>query len=59
MYITGHTHLPQNDKSEGYLHLNPGSVALPKDEKATRGYIIFEGGKFLFKTLDGTIYDEA
>ncbi len=59
VYITGHTHLPQNDKSEGFLHLNPGSVALPKDERQTRGYILFEDGEFLFKTLDGKIYDRA
>ena len=51
VYITGHTHIPLNTREEGFLHLNPGSVALPKDEKNTRGYILFENGKFIFKNL--------
>ncbi len=59
VYITGHTHVPLNSRGEGFLHLNPGSVSLPKDENATRGYILFDGGAFLFKTLDGKIYDRA
>lgn len=51
VYITGHTHVPLNVvESEGYLHLNPGSVSLPKENTA-HGYIIYENGKFTFKTL--------
>ena len=56
VYITGHTHVPMSTRDEGFLHLNPGSVSLPKDEKTTRGYILFDGGAFYFKTLDGTPY---
>lgn len=59
VYITGHTHLPLNSRKEGFLHLNPGSVSLPKDEKGTRGYILFDSGTFYFKTLDGKIYDSV
>lgn len=59
VYVTGHTHVPLNTREEGFLHLNPGSVALPKDEKNTRGYILFDSGAFYFKTLDGKIYDKA
>lgn len=59
VYITGHTHVPLNSREEGFLHLNPGSVSLPKDEKNTRGYIICEQGLFIFKTLDGKEYDSA
>ena len=59
VYVTGHTHLPMNCREEGFLHLNPGSVSLPKDDKKTRGYILFDGGGFYFKTLDGNIYDKA
>ena len=59
IYITGHTHVPLNTREEGFLHLNPGSVSLPKDEKQTRGHIIFDEGTFYFKTLDGKIYDKA
>ena len=50
VYITGHTHVPLNDKSEGFLHLNPGSVSLPKENSA-HGYILFDNGKFNFKSL--------
>ena len=59
VYITGHTHLPLNSREEGFLHLNPGSVSLPKDENKTRGYILFNEGTFYFKMLDGKIYDKA
>ncbi len=59
VYITGHTHVPLNTREEGFLHLNPGSVALPKDENETRGYILYEDGTFYFKTLDGKVYDRA
>ncbi len=58
VYLTGHTHVPLNVvESEGYVHLNPGSVSLPKENSA-HGYILYEAGTFLFKTLDGKIYDE-
>jgi len=57
-YLTGHTHVPLNViEKEGYVHLNPGSVALPK-ENSLRGYILYENGAFLFKDLDGNVYDE-
>lgn len=56
VYVTGHTHVPVKENC-GYTHLNPGSVSLPK-ENSPRGYILFDGGKFYFKTLDGEIYDE-
>lgn len=59
VYITGHTHEPLNTREEGFLHLNPGSVSLPKDNGATRGYIAFEKGAFTFKTLDGKAYGKA
>lgn len=51
VYITGHTHVPLNVvEKEGYLHLNPGSVALPKDGSA-HGYILYDNGEFIFKEL--------
>lgn len=59
VYVTGHTHVPVNTREDGFLHLNPGSVSLPKDDKKTRGYILFDSGTFYFKTLDGKIYDKA
>ena len=52
IYITGHTHVPLNVvEEEGYLHLNPGSVSLPKENSA-HGYILYDNGQFTFKTLD-------
>ena len=58
VYLTGHTHVPLNTvESEGYVHLNPGSVSLPK-ENSPRGYIVYEKGIFAFKTMEGKIYDE-
>lgn len=55
IYVTGHTHVPLNEKGE-YIHLNPGSVSLPKENSA-HGYILYENKTFYFKTLDGEIYD--
>lgn len=50
-YITGHTHVPLNVvEKEGYLHLNPGSVSLPKENSA-HGYILYDKGEFEFKSL--------
>ncbi|MGN1372889.1 MAG: phosphodiesterase [Candidatus Coproplasma sp.] len=52
VYITGHTHVPLNVvEAEGYLHLNPGSISLPKENSA-HGYILYDDGQFTFKTLD-------
>ena len=42
---------------EGNLYLNPGSVSLPK-ENSPHSYLTLEGGKFLWKELDGTVYHE-
>jgi len=55
VYITGHTHVPLKETA-GYIHLNPGSVSLPK-ENSKRGYILYENGVFYFKTLNGDVYD--
>lgn len=57
VYITGHTHVPLCER-RGYLHLNPGSVSLPK-ENSERGYILFDNGTFYFKTLGGKIFKEV
>lgn len=51
IYLTGHTHVPLNAvEGDGYLHLNPGSVSLPKDG-SDHGYILYSDGKFIFKKL--------
>lgn len=56
--LHGHTHVPAWQAfGEGNLYLNPGSVSLPK-EKSPHSYLTLEGGKFLWKELDGTVYHE-
>ncbi|MDE7301559.1 MAG: phosphodiesterase [Clostridia bacterium] len=51
VYLTGHTHVPLNVvEGDGYLHLNPGSVSLPKENSA-HGYILYSDGEFEFKNL--------
>lgn len=57
VYITGHTHVPLIEKTT-YLHLNPGSVSLPK-ENSERGYIVYENRTFTFKTLEGREYRQV
>ena len=55
--LGGHTHVAKIAEKEGYTYLNPGSISIPK-ENTPQGYILFDGDCFLFKTLDGAIYDE-
>ena len=56
VYLTGHTHVPLNVVEDGYYHLNPGSLSIPKEDSKA-GYIVYENRKFTFKTLDGEVYD--
>ncbi len=55
VYISGHTHVPLKEFGE-YVHLNPGSVSLPK-ENSKHGYILYENRKFVFKDIYGLQYD--
>lgn len=56
--VNGHTHIPMCDDSEGYLHINPGSVSIPKDN-SPHSYISFDGKTFLWKDiLTGETYKE-
>ncbi|MCD8205587.1 MAG: phosphodiesterase [Clostridia bacterium] len=57
VYLTGHTHVPLN-AYEGFYHLNPGSVALPKEGSA-HAYIMYDDGVFTFKDMDGKPYDSV
>lgn len=56
VYLTGHTHVPLIEKN-GWLHLNPGSLSLPK-EGSERGYIVYENRTFTFRTLEGREYKQ-
>ncbi|WP_321492297.1 YfcE family phosphodiesterase [uncultured Desulfobacter sp.] len=41
--IQGHTHLPQLEKIQNCIHLNPGSIALPRNKTATFAVIDSNG----------------
>jgi len=49
--LCGHTHIPLCAQRANYVYLNPGSVALPKQGNP-KTYIIFDGHRFVWKTLD-------
>ena len=55
--LNGHTHIPACEEitdADGsrIRYLNPGSVSIPKGGSC-RGYMIFEDGTFIWKSLDG------
>ncbi len=53
--LHGHTHVAALEEHEGYVYMNPGSVSLPK-QGTRRGYMTFNGSVFLWKDLDGNVY---
>ena len=55
--LYGHTHVPLNKEAGGVICMNPGSVSIPKENTA-HGYMTYEDGIFLWKTLDGEVYDK-
>ena len=56
--LHGHTHIPAwTEFGEGNLYLNPGSVSIPKEGSA-HSYMTLEGETFLWKTLEGEVYQE-
>ena len=55
--LHGHTHVPAKDSSLGFWHLNPGSVAIPKEGSA-HSYMTLENGVFTWKDLEGVEYDQ-
>ena len=54
--LHGHTHIPAKDISLGFWYLNTGSVSIPK-ESSPHSYMTLEDGQFLWKDLDGAVYD--
>ena len=54
--LQGHTHVPLCDRSKGVLHLNPGSVSIPK-EGSPHSYLTLEDGLLEWKALpDGAVW---
>ena len=55
--LRGHTHIPEKSLISGVMHLNPGSVSLPKGGSAA-SYMVYADCIFTWKTLDGSPFDE-
>ena len=60
--LGGHTHVPvfemrKTNDGTTYLHINPGSVSLPK-ENSPHSYVIIDGESVTFHTLEGDVYRE-
>ena len=55
--LHGHTHIPACEEHETHVYLNPGSVSIPK-ENSPHSYMMFDGEKFEWKTLEGEVYKE-
>ena len=51
--LYGHTHVPLCSQKESVTCLNPGSVAIPKED-SWHGYMTLKQGQFLWRDLEGT-----
>lgn len=50
LLLYGHTHIPKFENIGGVMHLNCGSVSIPK-ENSPHSYLICENGRFAWKDL--------
>ena len=48
--LCGHTHVPACTAHEGFLYMNPGSVAIPK-QGSRHSYMTWENGEFYWKDV--------
>ena len=56
--LHGHTHVPACETRDGVTYLNPGSLAIPKED-SPNSYMTLEDGVFLWKDLlTGAVYRE-
>ena len=55
--LSGHTHVQKCDKYDHYVHMNPGSVSIPK-ENSYHGYMILVDKNFYWKDLEGNIINK-
>lgn len=53
--LNGHTHIPACEEHDGYIYMNPGSVSIPKESSA-HSYILYENKIFLWKDMNGEVY---
>ncbi len=58
LLIHGHTHIQTvEEQPEGYVYINPGSVAIPKNG-SSHSYMIYDDGKFEIKDFEGNVTKE-
>lgn len=55
--LSGHTHVQKCDKYDNYVHMNPGSVSIPK-ENSYHGYMVVVDKVFYWKDLEGNIINK-
>lgn len=55
--LCGHTHVSCCQRYDCFTYLNPGSVSIPKED-TPRSYMVLEDRTFLWKTLDGEVYQK-
>jgi len=55
--LNGHTHIPGCTEHKNYIYINPGSVAIPK-ENSKHGYMIMENKEFIWKDFEGNWYNK-
>lgn len=55
--LHGHTHIPACEEHNNITYMNPGSISIPK-ENSPHSYMTLENGTFLWKDLDGNVYNE-
>lgn len=51
IFLSGHTHVKQDQTCGGIRCLNPGSVSIPKD--GTNSCLVYENGVFRFHIMEG------
>lgn len=56
VFIYGHTHIPLAEEQEGIYILNPGSIAIPKEDNPN-SYAVLEDGMFEIKDLEGKTFE--
>ena len=50
--LCGHTHVPCCRRHDGFIYVNPGSVAIPK-QNTPHSYAVLEDGMMVWKDLEG------
>ncbi len=55
--LNGHTHVPAFIKTANAIYMNCGSVSIPK-QNSRHSYMTMQDGVFLWKDLDGEVFDK-